>query len=90
MELFESFWTFAEIYEFWIDGWFWLFEQFLTPFVVVLENIPAPAFANNMGSLTLPSGVAWFASALELPTGASIMASAWTLRFVIRRLPFIG
>ena len=84
------FFTFEELYEFWVDGWMWIFETALIPFVAVLEAIPVPSFAANMGNLSLPSGVAWFAQALELPAGAAIMASAWAIRFVIRRLPFIG
>lgn len=84
------FYTFDELYQFWVDGWMWVFETSFIPFVVILELIPVPTFAQNMGSLNMPSGVAWFAQALELPSGAAIMVSAWGIRFVVRRLPFIG
>jgi hypothetical protein len=52
--------------------------------------LPVPSWASNVGNLQLPEGVLWFAQALELPTGAAIMATAWTTRFVIRRLPVVG
>ena len=88
MDSFFQFWQ--ELYDFWIDGWQWIFETILGAFVSVLELIPVPAWATATGSLSVPDGVAWFAQALELPTGAAIMASAWGIRFLVRRLPFIG
>jgi len=55
----------------------------------LLAAIPLPSWATNP-TFSLPDGVLWFASVLELPYGASVMASAWGIRFLIRRLPFIG
>jgi hypothetical protein len=56
----------------------------------VIEALPVPAWASNVGALQLPDGVLWFANALELPAGAAIMATAWTIRFIVRRLPVVG
>lgn len=82
--------TWDKVYQFWKDGWFWIFEQLLTGFVFVLELIPVPSYMTNATSLTLPEGVVYFIHVFELPFGAGIMASAWSLRFVIRRLPVVG
>jgi len=82
--------TWDELNQFWVDGWTWLWESILGAFVTVLELIPAPDWATNVGSLQIPEGVAWFVSAFELPFGAAVMVSAWTIRFLIRRIPVIG
>lgn len=55
----------------------------------MLALIPVPDFIQT-ATFALPDGVAWFASALEIPTGLSIVVSAYLIRFTIRRLPFIG
>jgi hypothetical protein len=79
-----------DIEKFWDESMVWLWEKLYGGFVSILEAIPAPSFANNVDTLGIPEGVAWFASALELPAGAAIMGTAWTIRFVIRRLPVVG
>ncbi|HIE83498.1 MAG TPA: hypothetical protein EYQ00_06440 [Dehalococcoidia bacterium] len=84
------FWLWDELTDFWVDGWMWIFETILYGFVVVLEVIPVPDWALNVGSLQLPSAVAWFAGAFELPFGIAVMTSAWLIRFLIRRIPVIG
>ncbi len=55
----------------------------------LFEAIPAPSFL-EMGNLNLPSSVIFFTDLFVLPLGASIIVSAYTLRFIIRRLPFVG
>jgi hypothetical protein len=58
----------------------------------VLNAIPVPSWASSAGSSlsALPAGVLYFAQAADLPTGLSIIFSAWGIRFLIRRIPFIG
>lgn len=56
----------------------------------VLALIPVPGWVISAASFPVPDGVLWFASALQLQSGAAIMVSAWGIRFIIRRLPFIG
>lgn len=68
----------------------WFSEQIFNGVVAVLHAIPVPSWASNVGSLSLPSEVAWAASAFELPYAGTVIASAYAIRFVIRRLPFIG
>lgn len=66
-----------------VEFWFGLF-------INLLSYIPVPDWMQNIGSFTLPPGVVWFAQALELPAGAAIIGSSLLLRFIIRRIPFIG
>jgi hypothetical protein len=84
------FWAWDELTDFFVDAMMWIFETILYAFVVILELIPVPGWAVNVGSLNLPDGVAWFASAFELPFGAAVMSSAWIIRFLVRRIPVIG
>lgn len=84
------FWVWDELIDFWVDGWMWIFETLLYGFVVVLELIPVPQWAQDVDAFALPSAVAWFATVLELPFGAAVMTSAWVIRFLIRRTPVIG
>jgi hypothetical protein len=67
----------------------WIWEQILSAMVAVLSLIPVPSWMAS-GSFSLPDGVLWFAQALELDYGASVMVAAWLIRFGIRRLPIIG
>ncbi|QIB64050.1 hypothetical protein [Kineobactrum salinum] len=74
-----------------LKGWGAEFLQWLLDILItVLSYIPVPDWMENVGSMNLPSGVLWFASAFELQAGAAIMVSAWTLRFIIRRIPVVG
>lgn len=74
-----------------IKGLFvWISEQVFNGMVAVLDAIPVPAWAANAGSIGIPSEVVWAASAFELQYGAAVVASAYGIRFLIRRLPVIG
>jgi hypothetical protein len=68
----------------------WLYDGLMSGFASVLESFPVPDFLLTMGVVTLPSGVAWAAEAFQLPLGAGIIVSAYTARFILRRIPFIG
>ena len=68
----------------------WLYERILSGLASVIESIPVPDWMLNAGSLNVPGSVAWFASSFQLDTGMGIIVSAYLLRFVIRRIPFIG
>jgi len=58
----------------------------------VVEAIPVPGWASNIPNYLagLDGGVAWFAGTLQLGTGITIVFGAYVLRFLIRRIPFIG
>jgi hypothetical protein len=57
----------------------------------VLEAIPVPTWLEGVDVFAgIDPGVVYFAEALMIPEGIAIVLSAYVLRFVIRRLPFVG
>lgn len=68
----------------------YVFEQVLMAFVALLEAIPVPGFLLNVSSYQLPSNILYFLGVAQFGTGVSIMVTAYTLRFLIRRLPVVG
>lgn len=68
----------------------WFFEKILDGLAAVVESIPVPSWASNIGNLHIPSEIGWFAEAFQLNNGVAILVSAYTLRFIIRRIPVIG
>lgn len=63
--------------------------KILSALIAVLNLIPVPEWANN-ATLSIPASILWVANMFELTYGASVMVSAMTIRFVIRRLPVVG
>lgn len=68
----------------------WVLEQCLSAVVSVIDAIPLPSWVDNIGTLQLPDALAWAVHAFEIPYGASVIASAYVIRFLIRRIPIIG
>lgn len=70
----------------------WLWDQILSGLAAVINAIPLPSWAVDAGDLlgSVPSGVAYFLGFAELPFGLSVLGSAYLIRFLIRRIPFIG
>ncbi|WP_308365126.1 MULTISPECIES: hypothetical protein [unclassified Microbulbifer] len=70
----------------------WCWEKILNAFAYLLELIPVPDFANNLGSLVsqVPESVWFFAQVSELKYGATVISLAIAGRFIIRRLPVVG
>jgi hypothetical protein len=60
--------------------------------LAVINAIPVPSFFASAGSFmaALPPGVVYFSQGLDLRTGFTILFTAIGLRFLIRRLPFVG
>lgn len=54
--------------------------------------IPAPGFFADAGSWigNIPPLVAFLLSSLQIGSLVTVLVSAYTLRFVIRRIPFLG
>lgn len=79
-----------------LDFLLWLpkriFELLLDGLVAVLAVIPVPQWMTNLSTDfgALPAGVLFFLNAMEVPTGIGIFVSAYALRFLIRRLPWVG
>jgi hypothetical protein len=68
----------------------WIYDAFMSGFSALVEAIPVPDFLANVGSYTLPSSLSWAAHALNLDIGLGIVVTAYTARFILRRIPFIG
>jgi len=69
-----------------------LWELFLDGVTAVLEAIPVPSWLSGASAVfdAIPDGVIYFAQALQLPAGLSMILGAYVLRFIIRRIPIIG
>ena len=68
----------------------YLFEQILSGFTAFFALIPVPDFLNDVGSFSLPPSMIYFTDLFMVPEGIAIIVSAYTLRFLIKRIPFIG
>jgi hypothetical protein len=69
----------------------WVYESIVLGISNLFSLIPAPAFLENIdSSLTIPSSVAFFAAPMQFQFGITVIVSAYTTRFLIRRIPFIG
>lgn len=70
----------------------WVFSKLAEGIVSFFESIPVPDFfataANAFGSV--PSEVVYFAETFQIGTGVTMVLGAYLLRFILRRIPFIG
>ena len=81
----------------WIVEFFeWLgkstFEGIMDALASVLESIPAPSFVTNAGSYfgNIPGTIVYFFDFFAIAEGIAMITSALILRFLLRRIPFIG
>jgi hypothetical protein len=74
----------------WIFGE--IFQLICNAAIAVIAALPLPSWVTGASTMVsgLPVGVLYFAQAFDLHTGFTVMFSAWGLRFLIRRIPFIG
>jgi hypothetical protein len=70
----------------------YVYESICDSFVKVFHSIPAPDFFADAANLfsNINSGVLYYVAPLQLDYGIGILLSAYTLRFLIRRIPFFG
>jgi hypothetical protein len=68
----------------------WLYQLFLSGAASLVEIIPVPLFLQDIETITIPTGVAFFVEPFQLEYGIGIMVSAYVARFILRRIPFIG
>lgn len=68
----------------------WMLSAFLNGLAALVELLPVPDFMLDVPSFYLPPGVMFFASAFELDYGIGVVVSAYTARFILRRIPGIG
>ena len=70
----------------------WVFQNILDALAAIIEAIPVPDFVSNASNLfsQIPGEVAYFLHFFAIPQGITMILSAYALRFVLRRIPFIG
>jgi hypothetical protein len=56
----------------------------------VFESISPPSFATNIQTMQLPDFFLYLTDILQVYNGLLIVMSAYLIRFLIRRIPFIG
>jgi hypothetical protein len=68
------------------------FSVICTAVLAVINAIPVPSFFTAAGGFmaSLPAGVVYFSQVCDFHTGLPILFAALGLRFLIRRLPFVG
>lgn len=69
-----------------------LWSMLLDGLAYVIEHIPVPDFvASAQGYFNgVPGNVLWLLNLFAVPEGFAMVMSALVLRFVLRRIPFIG
>jgi hypothetical protein len=70
--------------------WIYIYDSFMGGLAAVVESIPVPDFLANAQIVHLPNSVSWFLDAFNIGTGLFIVVGAYTARFILRRIPFIG
>ncbi len=68
----------------------WLWESVLNGLATTFEALPIPDFMSDVGTYSIPPGVSWAAESLQIDLGLAIVVSAYTARFILRRVPVIG
>lgn len=81
----------------WLVSWVefaaeWVWNELMGAFLAVLNAIPVPQWLTDAPMVvgSIPSSVAFFMAALQVPSGLSIILGAYVIRFIIRRIPLIG
>jgi len=69
-----------------------VFDWFADGIISFFNIMPVPDFFNNVhsGVGSIPSGVWFFCGCLNFTYGVTVVFSAYLLRFILRRIPFIG
>lgn len=70
-----------------------LFFQWVGEGVVEFFNwLPVPGFISGASDMfsSIPADIAFYGSALQIGPGIAMVLSAYVLRFILRRIPFIG
>lgn len=86
----------SEILQWLLDLWLWLprqlFAWLLDALAALVESIPVPDFVSQASAAlsSIGGNVLFFAEKFAVPEGVAMVLSAYVLRFLIRRIPFIG
>ncbi len=67
-----------------------IFDKIMSALSSLINAIPAPSFLTDLQPVVIPNDYAYFINTLNLDYGLTVVIAAFTLRFIVRRLPFIG
>ena len=79
-------WTLDEAYLLFL----YALNEIMTGLVFLIDLIPVPDFMLLSSVLSFSSSSMFYIDLFKIDVGVGIMVSAYTARFLIRRLPFIG
>ncbi len=66
------------------------FNKIISVFADLISAIPVPEWMQNLTAAQLHPTVLWVLGELQVGYGIGIILSAYTLRFLVRRLPIVG
>jgi hypothetical protein len=67
-----------------------LWNSILSGLATLFESISPPSFLANLTTIDIPPSVSWAVDIFQIDFGIGVIVSAYTLRFIIRRIPGIG
>lgn len=79
-----------------LDALLWiprkLWAELLDVFAKIIEAMPVPDFVAHAQNLFngIPGSVIYFANFFAIGEGLTMVLGAYLLRFILRRIPFIG
>lgn len=80
------------IKDFFVDLPLYLLSLFLQGCATFINDLPVPSFFSDATGYigSLPPLLLYCLAAMKIGQGIAIVLTAWGLRFLIRRIPFIG
>ena len=73
-----------------VDVFVWILDSILAGVLGFLALLPCLPTASGLGLLALPALVAFVLNLTALTYAVYVFICAYTVRFLIRRLPFVG
>lgn len=70
--------------------WLYVYDSLMGGLATLIESIPVPDFLSNIQTVSLPASVSWFLDPFQIGFGLIAIVGAYTARFILRRIPFIG
>lgn len=67
-----------------------LWNSILSGLATLFESISPLSFLANLTTIDIPPSVSWAVDIFQIDFGIGVIVSAYTLRFIIRRIPGIG
>lgn len=84
--------VFSDVAQFFIDMFLNLLDWIWAAFIALIDTLPIASTVEQAAGLfsAIPSSVWYFMNICQIPLGIVSILSAYLIRFLIRRLPFIG